>query len=113
MRSVTAGSRVDGLGVTRSVSRRTTGIASAYRATGVADDPASHLHLACGATYSRPIGFCPIPRRTDLPLNGSLAPAEWWRLASMLAVIVGLHLLGWLTLVLIVDPAQLSLGGKA
>jgi high-affinity nickel-transport protein len=48
-----------------------------------------------------------------MPLNGSLAPAEWWRLASMLAVIVGLHLLGWLTLVLIVDPAQLSLGGKA
>jgi nickel/cobalt transporter (NiCoT) family protein len=31
----------------------------------------------------------------------------------MLAVIVALHLVGWITLVLIVDPAQLSLGGKA
>jgi nickel/cobalt transporter (NiCoT) family protein len=46
-------------------------------------------------------------------VNGFLAPAEWWRLASMLAVIVALHLLGWVTLMLIVDPAQLSLGGKA
>jgi nickel/cobalt transporter (NiCoT) family protein len=31
----------------------------------------------------------------------------------MLAVIVGLHLLGWVTLVYIVEPARLSLGGKA
>jgi nickel/cobalt transporter (NiCoT) family protein len=31
----------------------------------------------------------------------------------MLAVIVALHLVGWITLVLIVDPAQLSLGGTA
>ncbi len=31
----------------------------------------------------------------------------------MLAVIVALHLLGWLTLVYIVEPARLSLGGKA
>jgi nickel/cobalt transporter (NiCoT) family protein len=42
-----------------------------------------------------------------------LAPAERWRLGSMLAVIVALHLIGWITLVLIVDPARLSLGGKA
>jgi high-affinity nickel-transport protein len=31
----------------------------------------------------------------------------------MLAVIAALHLAGWITLVSIVDPAQLSLGGKA
>jgi nickel/cobalt transporter (NiCoT) family protein len=46
-------------------------------------------------------------------LRSALAPAEWWRLGSMLAVIVALHLVGWITLVLIVDPARLSLGGKA
>jgi nickel/cobalt transporter (NiCoT) family protein len=42
-----------------------------------------------------------------------LAPAEWWRLGLMLAVIAALHLIGWITLVLIVDPARFSLGGKA
>ena len=31
----------------------------------------------------------------------------------MLAVIVALHLIGWVTLVYIVEPARLSLGGKA
>jgi len=31
----------------------------------------------------------------------------------MLAVIIALHLVGWITLVGFVDPAQLSLGGKA
>lgn len=31
----------------------------------------------------------------------------------MIAVIVTLHLVGWITLVFIVDPARLSLGGKA
>ncbi|WP_442932050.1 HoxN/HupN/NixA family nickel/cobalt transporter [Mycobacterium sp. 050134] len=46
-------------------------------------------------------------------LTGALAPAEWWRLGSMLAVIVALHLVGWLTLVLFVDPGQFSMGGKA
>jgi high-affinity nickel-transport protein len=46
-------------------------------------------------------------------LRSALSPAEWWRLASMLTVIVALHLVGWITLVFIVDPAQLSLGGKA
>jgi nickel/cobalt transporter (NiCoT) family protein len=43
----------------------------------------------------------------------SLAPSEWWRLSLMLAVIVALHLAGWITLMFIVDPARLSLGGKA
>src|ERR1700744_3013246 len=45
--------------------------------------------------------------------NGFLSTAEWWRLGSMLTVIVVLHLVGWITLVFIVDPARLSLGGKA
>jgi len=31
----------------------------------------------------------------------------------MLAAIVALHLIGWITLVCVVDPARLSLGGKA
>ena len=46
-------------------------------------------------------------------LRSALSPAEWSRLGLMFAMIVALHLLGWVTLVLIVDPAQLSLGGKA
>ncbi len=46
-------------------------------------------------------------------LRNTLSPAEWSRLALMLAVIVALHLLGWVTLVYIVEPARLSLGGKA
>ncbi|OMC20871.1 HoxN/HupN/NixA family nickel/cobalt transporter [Mycobacterium sp. SP-6446] len=46
-------------------------------------------------------------------VRSALSPAEWWRLGSMLAVIVALHLVGWATLVFIVDPARLSLGSKA
>ncbi|MEB4208683.1 HoxN/HupN/NixA family nickel/cobalt transporter [Mycobacterium sp. 94-17] len=46
-------------------------------------------------------------------LLGALTPAEWWRLAAMLAVIVALHLIGWFTMVIFVTPAQYSLGGKA
>ncbi|GAB1813232.1 Nickel transporter NicT [Mycobacterium sp. MUNTM1] len=52
------------------------------------------------------------PSRTTR-LLGALSPAEWWRLGSMLAVIVALHLLGWFTMVVFVAPAQYSLGGKA
>ena len=53
-------------------------------------------------------------RRSGLAgLHGVLTRAEWWRLGSMLAVIVALHLVGWITLVYIVDPAQLTVGGKA
>ncbi len=59
--------------------------------------------------------------RTDLDrrpswaakISRALAPVEWWRLGSMLAVIVALHVIGWLTLVLLVAPAQFSVGGKA
>ena len=46
-------------------------------------------------------------------LRSALSPEEWSRLAVMLAVIIALHLLGWVTLVYIVEPARLSLGGKA
>jgi nickel/cobalt transporter (NiCoT) family protein len=45
-------------------------------------------------------------------LRNALSRAEWGRLGLMLAVIVALHLVGWITLVFIVDPARLSLGGK-
>ncbi len=45
-------------------------------------------------------------------LRGALSSAEWSRLGLMLAVIVALHLIGWLTLALIVEPARFSLGGK-
>ncbi len=46
-------------------------------------------------------------------LRNALSRAEWGRLGLMLAVIVALHLVGWTTLVFVVDPARLSLGGKA
>lgn len=46
-------------------------------------------------------------------LHGFLAPAEWGRLSVMLALIVALHLIGWATLLLLVEPARLSVGGKA
>ncbi|EUA34268.1 putative high-affinity nickel-transporter [Mycobacterium xenopi 3993] len=46
-------------------------------------------------------------------LRAALAPDEWLRLGSMSAVIVALHLIGWITLVLVVEPAHLSLGDKA
>ncbi|MCV7100771.1 HoxN/HupN/NixA family nickel/cobalt transporter [Mycobacterium palustre] len=56
------------------------------------------------------------PDRRPPPLSrlrASLGPADWWRLSSMSAVIVALHLAGWLTLIFAVDPGRLSLGGKA
>jgi high-affinity nickel-transport protein len=45
-------------------------------------------------------------------ISSALSPAEWWRLGSMLAVIIALHVVGWLALVLLVEPARLSVGGK-
>jgi high-affinity nickel-transport protein len=53
------------------------------------------------------------PRTRLARLHGFLTPAEWGRLGVMLALIVALHLIGWATLLLIVDPARLSVGGKA
>jgi high-affinity nickel-transport protein len=46
-------------------------------------------------------------------LRGALSPAEWSRLGLMLAVVVALHLIGWLALALIVEPGRFSLGSKA
>ncbi|MEE6139387.1 HoxN/HupN/NixA family nickel/cobalt transporter [Mycobacterium sp. 050128] len=53
------------------------------------------------------------PRTRLARLSGLLTTAEWARLGVMLAVIVALHLIGWFTLLLIVEPARLSVGGKA
>jgi high-affinity nickel-transport protein len=53
------------------------------------------------------------PRTRLARLHGFLTPAEWGRLGVMLAVIVALHVIGWTTLLVIVDPARLSVGGKA
>ncbi|WP_144207614.1 Nickel transporter NicT [Mycobacterium tilburgii] len=53
------------------------------------------------------------PQPRSARLHGFLTPAEWGRLGVMLTVIVALHLIGWATLVLLVDPARLSVGGKA
>src|SRR6201990_1973048 len=46
-------------------------------------------------------------------LRAALTPDEWLRLGSMFAVIVALHVIGWGTLVLFVEPAHLSVGDKA
>jgi len=46
-------------------------------------------------------------------LRNALSHAERRRLGSMLAAIVALHLVGWITLVFVVDPARLSLGSRA
>ncbi|WP_254902321.1 HoxN/HupN/NixA family nickel/cobalt transporter [Mycobacterium simiae] len=43
----------------------------------------------------------------------ALTGPEWRRLTAMLAVIVALHLVGWATLLLIIEPARLSVGGTA
>ena len=42
-----------------------------------------------------------------------MTPDEWLRLGSMFAIIVALHVIGWGTLILIVEPAHLSIGDKA
>src|ERR1700743_1513836 len=46
-------------------------------------------------------------------LREALTPDEWLRLGSMFGIIIALHVIGWGTLLLVVEPAQLSLGGKA
>ena len=45
-------------------------------------------------------------------LRAALTADEWLRLASMFAVIVALHVIGWATLVLLVEPAHFALGDK-
>jgi nickel/cobalt transporter (NiCoT) family protein len=46
-------------------------------------------------------------------LRGALTPDEWLRLGSMFAVIVALHVIGWATLIFVVEPAHFSVGSKA
>ncbi|GBE66515.1 nickel/cobalt efflux system [Mycobacterium sp. MFM001] len=46
-------------------------------------------------------------------LRAALTPTEWLRLGVMSAVIVALHVVGWCTLVLVVEPAHFSVGDKA
>ncbi|WP_163759867.1 HoxN/HupN/NixA family nickel/cobalt transporter [Mycobacterium botniense] len=52
-------------------------------------------------------------RRTGLwsRLRRALTAAEWARLGSMAAVIVALHVIGWVALVCVVAPAHFSVGG--
>ncbi|HEY7052871.1 MAG TPA: HoxN/HupN/NixA family nickel/cobalt transporter [Mycobacterium sp.] len=45
-------------------------------------------------------------------LRNALSPQEWARTGSMLAIIVGLHLVGWITLVAVVAPENFSLGDR-
>src|SRR5208283_1567628 len=104
IRSVTAGSRADSFDVTRSVSRQPLGIASA----GQYARPERFLQVSCIKCMREPTVGTVWSR-----LRSALSSAEWSRLAVMLAAIVALHLLGWVTLVYVVEPARLSLGGKA
>jgi high-affinity nickel-transport protein len=46
-------------------------------------------------------------------LRRALSPDEWLRLGSMFAVIIALHVIGWGTVVLVVEPAHFSIGDKA
>src|SRR5271167_1015332 len=46
-------------------------------------------------------------------LRGALTSDEWLRLGSMFAIIIALHVIGWGTLLLVVEPAHLSIGDKA
>jgi nickel/cobalt transporter (NiCoT) family protein len=46
-------------------------------------------------------------------LRRALTPEEWLRLGSMFAVIIALHVIGWGTLVFVVEPAHFSVGDKA
>ena len=43
-------------------------------------------------------------------LSQAFTPHEWLRLGLMFAVIIGLHVAGWATLALVVEPAHYSLG---
>src|SRR6202142_4570283 len=46
-------------------------------------------------------------------LSAALTPDEWLRLGSVFAIIVALHVIGWGTLILVGEPARLSVGDKA
>jgi nickel/cobalt transporter (NiCoT) family protein len=46
-------------------------------------------------------------------LSAALTPDEWLRLGLMFAIIGALHVIGWGTLILVVEPAHLNIGDKA
>lgn len=125
MRSASAGSRAEAvfetvfraLGVTRSVSRPIPGIASlrtnsAWHLPRFLQSTCIWLAAPPSVVLVASTGFDWRPSWMNR-LRSTLAPAEWWRLGSMLTVIIALHLVGWITLVWIVDPVRLSAGGKA
>jgi high-affinity nickel-transport protein len=58
------------------------------------------------------MGSAPMARSRLASVKTALAPAEWTRVAGMLAAIAALHLIGWLTLVVIVAPQHFDLGEK-
>lgn len=45
-------------------------------------------------------------------VRSALSTREWMRLAAMFAAIAGLHLIGWLTLLVLVAPQHLMVGDK-
>jgi high-affinity nickel-transport protein len=44
--------------------------------------------------------------------RGALSRREWRSLGGMAAVVIGLHLVGWITLVAVVVPAHYAVGGQ-
>jgi nickel/cobalt transporter (NiCoT) family protein len=46
-------------------------------------------------------------------LRAALTPDEWLRLGSMFAIIIALHVIGWGTLILVLEQAHLRIGDKA
>ena len=46
-------------------------------------------------------------------MRAALTGPEWRRVSAMAAVIIALHVIGWVTLVFVVAPQHFSLGDKA
>jgi nickel/cobalt transporter (NiCoT) family protein len=63
--------------------------------------------MATRAAGTGTVGAAAPPRR-----RMSLSRAEWWRLSAVAFVVIGLHVLGWFTLVAIVAPHHFSVGTK-
>src|SRR5580704_12928203 len=52
------------------------------------------------------------PRAKLAQIRQGLTPAEWLKLGGMIAFIVALHVIGWVTIVALVAPHHYSLGTK-
>src|SRR5215831_2487448 len=46
-------------------------------------------------------------------IRGALTPREWMHATGMAAVVIGLHVVGWVTLLAIVVPGHYSIGTQA